>query len=388
MIKVAILDAQTIQTLAVANSLKKSNYYVILICDNRKSYGYHTRFADKKIIAPSIQNDIEGFHWFFMKFIENEKIDVIIPMNDYSAHYISLNKEILSKRTNFIIPSYDIFLEAYDKNRLMRMCLENGLPHPRTVDLSKIDNIERIGKEVGFPALIKPNISTGARGIAIVNSISEIKQKLPQIIENYGNSHLQEFIPSGGKQFKVELFISDQKLINSTVIHKIRFYPEKGGSSCFCQTIEREDLVSICFNALKILKWEGFADFDLIEDPRDHIVKIMEINPRIPACIKASSSSGVDFAENIVQGSLKWPITKYRYIPGKYLQYLGLDILWFIKSRKRFKTDPPWIKTFFNSRHVLQDGSFDDFLPFIYGTIGGLLKQLNHGFREQKKEMT
>lgn len=388
MVKIAILDAQTIQTLTIAKSLKMLNYYVILLCDSKKSYGFHTRFADRKIIAPSIQNDIEGFHHFFMTFLEKERIDVIIPMNDYSADYISLNKDILSQRTNFIMPSYNIFLNAHNKNRLMRICSENGFPHPKTVDLSEVEDVEQAGKEIGFPALIKPNISTGARGIAIVNSVSEIRKKLPQITRNYGDCHLQEFIQPGGKQYKVELFVSDQKLINSTVIHKIRFYPEKGGSSCYCQTIQNDDLVSVCFDVLKILKWEGFADFDLIEDPNDHIVKIMEINPRIPASIKASSFSGVNFAENIVQGSLKRPFTKYHYKPGRYLRYLGLDILWLMQSRSRFKSNPSWIKTLFSTRQVLQDGSFDDLQPFIYGTIGGLLKQLNPRFRTSKKGMT
>lgn len=388
MIRIAILDAQTIQTLAVAKSLKKLDYYLILICDNKKSYGYHTRFADEKIIAPSIQNDVKEFHNFFMNFLQNQAVDVVIPMNDYSAQYLSMNKDALSKQINFIMPSYDIFLNAYDKNRLMRICSENGFPHPKTVDLSVVRDVERASKEIGFPALIKPNISTGARGISIVNSVSDITKKLSQIIENYGDCHLQEFIQPGGKQYKVELFVSDQKLINSTVIHKIRFYPEKGGSSCYCQTIQNDDLVSVCFDVLKILKWEGFADFDLIEDPTDHIVKIMEINPRIPACIKVSSSSGVNFAENIVQGSLKKPFAKYHYKPGRYLRYLGLDILWLMQSRSRFKSNPSWIKTLFSPRQVLQDGSFDDLLPFIYGTIGGLLKQLNPRFRASKREMT
>lgn len=387
MLKIAILDAQTIQTLPVAKRLKESNFYVILLCDSENSYGYYTRFADRKIIAPSTKNDVDGFHRFFISFLKNEKIDVVIPMNDYSAHYLSLFKDSLLGFTKFIIPSYHTFMNGYDKNRLMKTCSENGFPHPETVDLSSY-NIEQVDKQIKFPALIKPNISTGARGFAIVKSISELEEKLPCIIKNYGDCHLQEYIPSGGKQYKVELFISDQKLINSTVIDKMRYYPQKGGSSCFNQTVERNDLVVLCYNLLKTIKWEGFADFDLIEDPRDGIVKILEINPRIPACIKASFNSGVDFVENIVHASLNYPITKYTYTPGNYLRYLGLDILWFIKSKNRLRVKPSWINFLFSSKQFLQDGSFEDFKPFIFGTIGGLIKQLNPGFRAAKNEMT
>jgi predicted ATP-grasp superfamily ATP-dependent carboligase len=384
--KVAILDAQTIQTLPVAKSLKNLGFYVILICESTNSYGYRTKYADKKIIAPSTKHDAVNFHLFFTNFLSNEKIDIVIPMNDYSAEYLSINKEQLLNYTNFTIPAHDIFCLAYDKNLLMKECKESNFPHPKTYDLT-FGTLDQATDYVGFPALIKPNKTTGARGFAIVNSIVDLQTKLPAIINSYGDCHLQEFIPSGGKQFKVELFINNLNLINATVIHKIRFYPEKGGSSCFNQTVERNDLISLCFDVLKTIKWEGFADFDLIEDPRDGIVKIMEINPRIPACIKASLNAGVDFVENIANSSLGLPIKKYSFNPGNYLRYFGLDLLWFIKSKNRFRTKPSWFSSIFSSKQSLQDGSFDDLNPFIHGTIGGLLKQLDPRFRAAKKEM-
>ena len=76
--KVAILDAQTIQAIAVSKCLQELNYYVILLCNSKNSYGYHTKYADRKIIAPSIQNETEAFHSFFVKFLQSEKIDVVI----------------------------------------------------------------------------------------------------------------------------------------------------------------------------------------------------------------------------------------------------------------------------------------------------------------------
>jgi predicted ATP-grasp superfamily ATP-dependent carboligase len=280
----------------------------------------------------------------------------------------------------------ETFLKGYDKGQLMEICKENNYPHPLTYDIS-LDNISIAADYVGFPAIIKPNQTTGARGFVIVNSKQEIIEKLPSVIAKYGNCHLQKFILEGGNQYKVEIFIKNRELINSTVIHKIRFYPEKGGSSCFNQTILRNDLVDMCFNVLKTISWEGFADFDLIEDPVDKIIKIMEINPRIPACVKASFKANVDFADNIVCASLGKPLVKYDYCPGNYLRYLGLDLLWLLKSSKRFQIKPSWQKFFFSSKHSLQDGGFNDIKPLLFGTLGALLKQLNPKFRAEKQGM-
>jgi len=384
--KVAIIDGQTIQTLPMAKSLKKQGYYVILFCENKNSYGYRTRFCDEKVIAPSTQKQEPDFHSFFLDYLKNNKVDILIPMNDYSAKYLSKNRGILKEHSSYIMPELDVFMTAYDKNQLMKICQTHNFPHPKTLDLAK-DSFKKVPEYIGFPAIIKPNETTGARGFSIVNSIEEIENKLPAIQEKFGECHIQEFIPEGGKQFKVEIFMLNNELINASVIHKIRFYPEKGGSSCFNQTVNRPDLVELCFNVLKVIGWEGFADFDLIEDPRDGVEKIMEINPRVPACIKATFNAGVDFAENIVQASIQKMPTRFNYTPGSYLRYLGLDLLWFIKSKRRFKTKPGWFKAILSFNHYFQDGSFDDMKPFIFGTFGGFLKQLNPGFRAAKNEM-
>ena len=278
-------------------------------------------------------------------------------------------------------------MNGYDKNELMHTCRDKHIPHPRSFDLAS-DKLDEAAAYIGFPALIKPNHTTGARGFAIVDSAEELKKQAPLTMQEYGPCHLQEFIPPGGKQIKVELFISNGSVINATAIHKMRFYPEKGGSSCFNQSVYHDHAVAICTQVLREIKWEGFADFDLIEDPRDGILKVMEINPRIPACIKVSFTSGVDFAENIVQASLGQPATKYAFKPGSYLRYFGLDLLWFLKSSNRFKTKPRWSKGFLRSNHYYQDGSLADPRPFIFGTVGGLLKQLNPQFRASKRGMT
>jgi predicted ATP-grasp superfamily ATP-dependent carboligase len=384
--KVVILDAQSIQTLPTSRSLKKMGFYVILICDNKNSYGFHTRFADQKIIAPSIQFNEEAFHRFFIEFVQSEKIDVVIPTIDYSARYLSKNKELLKQYTNFVIPSYAIFLSAYNKNNLMKICEENGFPHPKTIDLAEIE-ISKIDGKIDFPALIKPNFSSGARGISPVKDVGDVETKLPDITKKYGDCHLQEFIPPGGRQFKVELYISKGQLINSVVIDKIRFFPPKGGSSCFVKTIVADNLVELCYNVANRINWDGFIDFDLIEDPRDNIVKVIEINPRLPAMIRAAAVSGVDFIENIVDGSLNKTPAKFVYEPGKYLRFFGMDFLWLLTSPNRFKTHPSWLSFLFSKNEYFEDGSSDDILPLIYGTLGSLRKMLNPQFRESKHEM-
>ena len=303
-------------------------------------------------------------------------------MNDFSAEYLSGHKDELLQHVKFIIPDYDVFIRGYDKNRLMAVCREHNFPHPLTFDLSE-ESLKEAAEGMNYPALIKPNITTGGRGFAKVENPAELYEKYPKVFEQYGDCHLQEFIPAGGQQYKVEIFMdADGTVINSTVMNKLRFYPENGGSSCCSVSILRDDLVEICSSVLKEIGWEGFADFDLIEDPRTGQIKIMEINPRVPACVRLSLVSGVNFASMIADASLGKKLSTYKYLPGKTLRYMALDALWFIYSGRRFSTSPSWFK-FFGSDTYWQEAGGGLAAMFI-GSFSGLIKQLNPSFRKAK----
>ena len=49
---------------------------------------------------------------------------------------------------------------------------------------------------------------------------------------------------------------------------------------------------------------EKYDDFDAIEDPDTGELLIMEINPRVPACIQMAMVSGINWAEIIRTGKL------------------------------------------------------------------------------------
>tara|TARA_B100001093_G_scaffold336487_1_gene321348 strand:- start:15917 stop:17071 length:1155 start_codon:yes stop_codon:yes gene_type:complete len=378
---IAILDGQSVQALIFAKTLSKLGHNVILFCDSKYSYGYNSRYAFKKIVCPSTETDEEGFNTFFIDYIDNHVLDVVIPMNDYSAKYLSKNKYLLNDKTNFIIPDYSIFKRGYDKNKLMDLCKEMNIPHPNTIDLSKNFDLNCIS----YPAIIKPNLTSGARGFKIVHNALEFKKYVNPIIDEFGDCHLQEYIPPGGKQYKVQLLRVQSKIIASTVIEKIRFYPIAGGSSCFNKTINDARLEKLCLTVLEKLDWGGFADFDLIEDPRTNEVLIMEINPRVPACIKVSVLSNINFPILILESSLgNTAFTEQKYIPNKYLRFLSLDILWLFSHRFNLTKLRQFLNQFGSKDHHYQELDLSDLKSFIVGSFGMVSKIFNADFMNKK----
>ena len=139
----------------------------------------------------------------------------------------------------------------------------------------------------------------------------------------------------------------------------------------------------MCKRVLDDIGWDGFADFDLIEDPKDGICKIMEINPRIPACVKSAVLSGMDYGTMIADVSIGKNLRSYTYNPGQKLRHIGLEMLWFMSCKDRLRVKPSWFR-WIDSKLSFQDFSWADPIPFFYGTWGNIKKQLNSDFRKAK----
>ena len=273
----------------------------------------------------------------------------------------------------------------------MSVCRENGFPHPQTIDLNglEVDKLHEFERFEGlnnfpYPGLLKPNLTSGGRGMTLVNSIEELLKVYPAIHDQYGECHLQQFIKEGGRQVKVQIMTDKNgDMAYSSVIGKQRYYPVNGGSSCCNVTIDNPEIASVCGKVLKAIGWIGFADFDLIEDPQTKQLLIMEINPRIPACVRSAFKSGMDYATMIADMTLGKPLRKYKYESGKRLRHLGFDVLWFLKSPNRFKSEPSWFR-FFGRDLYYQDWICGDFSAFFWGTWGNFKKQMDPEFRKAK----
>lgn len=387
--RVLILDGGAAHAMAIAESLKKSGYVVAVICDNKNEYGYHTKYADERYIG--VDSHKSEYADFMLDFLKRHQFDVLIPTSDTAAEFMSSYKTELQKLTGVLMPPRQIFEMGYNKNNLMHVCQDNGFPCPKTIDLNglvvnRIQEFELFEslKKFPYPGLLKPNLTSGGRGMTLVNSIEELIEVYPSIHKQYGECHLQQFINEGGRQLKVQI-MTDSKgdIAYSSVIWKQRYYPVNGGSSCCNVTIDDPQITKVCGRVLKVIGWVGFADFDLIEDPQTKQKLIMEINPRIPACVRSAFKSGMDYATMIADMTLGKPLMDYRYESGKHLRHLGFDVLWFLKSRNRFRANPSWFK-FFGKDLYYQDWICGDFPAFFWGTWGNIKKQMNPEFRKAK----
>ena len=274
----------------------------------------------------------------------NNHYDVLIPMGDANVSFLSKNKHLIEEKygCKCACPDFNVLSIVEDKHLFMSFCEKNEIPHPKTIALSH-KNIENCSSIIGFPSLIKPDFSVGARVITKVANINELNKQYPLISKQYGACTLQEYIDNREFYYNVMLYRDNNgRFLAHSIIKIVRMYPVHAGSSTCCITVDNENLLNICKACLDKLGWVGMADFDVLQRLDNEEYKIIEINARVPASLKGAMISGVNFPEIIVRDSLKLEISRYPYTPGKVMRYLGTDLMWFLKSPKRFKAEPNW----------------------------------------------
>lgn len=369
----------------MARSLCKKGYRTIGFCNHKFTSGYATRWLNEKHKSPDITTQKEDFKAFLYSYLMAHKVDLIIPLADDGAEFLSRNKEDIEATFGVpcAVPTFSIFNVANDKQQLMELCEKYNLCHPKTCEL-KPDQLKSVANYVGFPAMIKPNLSQGAKGIVRVDNIQELEQKYPGIYKQFGACTLQQYVEQPDYYYNVMLYRDKSgKTAGYTIIKIRRYFPLKGGSSCYSETVEHPFLLQQCEEVLNKLNWVGFADFDILEDKNTGEMKIIEINPRVPSSFQSAFAAEMDFGKIFMADIFDEPMPKFEYKTGKQVRWMGLDVMWFVFSPDRFKFKPSWFK-FFGKNVSYHDGCWSDPLPMLAGMFAGVVKYLNPEFRKSK----
>ncbi|MBR0406935.1 MAG: ATP-grasp domain-containing protein [Clostridia bacterium] len=371
-ISVLLVDGGDRQTIAMARAYKKLGFTVTTLNDSKLDIGYASRYPDKKLLYPGSRSDINIRIKAMKECILSGEYDVVITTSDDTAEALSLIKDNCSDKAQIAVVDPGLFYMAYDKNKTMKVCMDNNIPCPITIfGIEKTEDIP-FGSIV-FPVVVKPCMSYGAIGYHRIDNERELRNLCESIGTELKNYVIQEYIPQTDIQYECAMFIDQNNQVKaSCVFSKNRWFPVSGGSSTCNVTVDRPDIVESCTKLLQTIGWRGAADIDLIQDPRDGKAKIMEINPRVSGSVKVVLNAGVNIAEQIVQLALNAEVSDYRtYKIDTRLRCLHTDLLWFIKSPNRFKSKPSW----FSWRHTTdQVWMLSDPLPFFTFSIQAISK--------------
>lgn len=374
---ILILEGYARQCLPFMRSFKRHGCKITLLCGSKLDLGYASRYADNKIVGICDPERYEESKAYIYNLIKANQYDLVIPLVDFSAQILSENIEELSNYAAIASNSLEVFKKTQDKQSVMQTCMENEIACPKTlVGINTIDDIKK--SNLKYPIVIKPRRGCGARGFHCFFSEKELDEfKYEELLCDYV---IQEYIPQSNSNLAVNLYIDNEGKVKTAFTYACRrWFPLKGGTGTLNELVERPDAVGIAIKLASTLKLRGYVGIDLIDDPRDGVPKVIEVNPRILACAKIGFDAGVDFAEFILEDVFKGKVTeRWNYKTGIFVRMTQVDLLWFLKSPNRWKAQPSWFQ---QKKTKDQTFCWDDPLPWF----AFLFKHLKDLKKEMKK---
>ena len=381
--RVLILDGYARQTMPMAKGFKQNDCEVTVACFSRLDVGYWSRWPDHKILMECAKTDYPKQYETVKAWLEEDKFDLVVPMTDYSATYLAKNKEYLSKYAYIAVNDWSVFELAIDKLKTMRICQDNGIPAPKTLFTENvkadIDNID-----FQYPLVIKPRSACGSIGFNIVQDKEHLLRLLANDKNTNGPLFIQEYIPQKGSQYGAEAFRDRNGNFSFILIdEKPRWFPLDGGSPTINITIHNEQMETMTRKLLDAMNWNGYANIDFVLDERDDIPKIIEINGRISAAAMIDFKVSIDVAKVILENAFSEKITEYKTYPDNVKTSCILtEILWFTKSKERFKQKPSFLNRKKTSDVIF---SWSDPLPFFVFCVQSAMNY-RHAMEQRKRK--
>ncbi len=270
---------------------------------NSKAYG--AGLADDFFINWPSDND--DYITIISKKIQEESVDIVLPITTRELFPLSLNKEKLTELgATIIISSHEAIQLANDKGATWNYAKSIGVNTPDGEVVSTLnqweDAVTRI-LETRKNACFKPIYGNGMRGFGIVeNEVSgnfwnEKSGILPlnklewknRLISNWSQPLLvSEFLP--GKEYSVDLIIHNQEVKRIAIRTREKMI---GGISVQGTYVQHQQIEEMTIKLVAGIGLDGPIGVQWREDEKG-IPKLLEINPRIQGTTSASRVAGVN----------------------------------------------------------------------------------------------
>jgi predicted ATP-grasp superfamily ATP-dependent carboligase len=265
----------------------------------RLSHAANSRYVDKRYFVPCAVEDWrrgkiqrqntereEEYIQAIFRICEEESIDVIFPSWEPKVYIFSKNKQRFKEKKIFLpVPDYEVLIGVMDKYRLIKTAQQVAFPCPKTFRIEDENPLESIEREIEYPVVVKPRMSSGSRGVYIVRNRTELLEKISSTGMSRGWTLIQEYIPgSQRKRFTSMPMALDQNcnLVASGPHRRIRsIFTDESAQGSAWESFRDDGLVDAATRLCRALNLTGVVNIQTKLDPRDGLYKLLEINPRV-----------------------------------------------------------------------------------------------------------
>lgn len=284
-------------------ALKEEGYQVVLVNSNPATIMTDPEMAEHTYLEPLTVDMLN-------KIIDKEKPDAILPT---LGGQTGLNLATFLDRAG-ILEKYAVevigadiktIAIAEDRELFKKAMLEIGIKVPESILAYDFEKGIAIGKQLGFPLILRPAYTLGGTGGGVVYNLEELEEKLEYGLETSPiNEVLIEQSVLGWKEIEFEVMrdVADNVVIVTSMENVDPMGIHTGDSTVVApaQTLSRseyEQMVAFSKNIIRKIGVVGGANIQYAVNPDDGEVVIIEVNPRVSrSSALASKATGFPIA--------------------------------------------------------------------------------------------
>jgi predicted ATP-grasp superfamily ATP-dependent carboligase len=336
-VRVIVTDAETRPALYAIRALGMAGCRITAVSSQqqkRRVLGFASRFvSERHVLRPAPYSEA------LLTALEPlaKRHDVLVPVSTLSLLVVAAHAADLETKLRFYIPPLYALQNATDKAVTLRVAQEAGVPVPQTYYGVEPDTIEEWARDTGvtLPLVVKfaddvrPEdwvFWSPADRYRIVRSIAELGHEYRRMHQIRSHPLVQEYVEGDGYGFFTIASPSSEP-ITSFCHRRLREYPISGGPSTLCESTYDARLVEVGTRLLKAMRWQGVAMVEFKYDRRQHVYKLMEINPRFWGSLPLAIQCGVNFPVYQVQMALgQTPQSNQSYPLGHKMRFFLQDL--------------------------------------------------------------
>ena len=329
----------------------------------------HSKYVNKYILAQSPDRDVKAFADGLLKYLELNKIDCLLAINDQALEICKLYYDQLSNYTKIIGINHSFTDEyAHSKYELIKVAAPLGIKSPDTILISQLSDVEGRRNEFTFPCIVKPASTNILKDnhlfyfrVSRVNSYEQLVDYVREHVSNV-NILVQKIIPGYGIGYNI--IAKDGEVLNEYIHRRLHEYI---GESTYRESVSVEEygLKEKAHALIKKINWNGVAMLEFRIDGND--AYIMEINGRFWGSIEVSVRCGLNYPVQLYEMQyLNKEIE--RGLPVKHVRVRNLkeeiiNNIRYVVQQKSLKNLFKWfgtLKGVFASNEFIEDNVFDD----------------------------
>jgi D-aspartate ligase len=226
---------------------------------------------------------------------------VLLPTSDPLVLLAARNEARLTPSFRSLVPPVHVVEAIVNKRAQYEHAREAGVPIPETHFPESSAEVEKLSREVEYPCLLKPYLSHISKSALGAKAL--VVHRPEQLVSQYechsrGDHRfmMQELIPGADDALfgYVALWDGDGNEHSWIVRRKLRQYPPAIGNGSLQVSVYDPEVAELGRRLIASFDYRGPVAVEFKRDPRDGVLRLIEINARTGASNQLTIDAGVD----------------------------------------------------------------------------------------------